>query len=60
MQEQQQNKNNAETIRRETTTNTFSKYCEGKGNTKEFDIKYTHIIQGPYNVQQEKKLLHIL
>jgi hypothetical protein len=30
-------------------TNTFLKYCED--NTKKFDIKYTHIIQSPYNVQ---------
>jgi len=30
-------------------TNTFSKYCED--NIKKFDIKYTHIIQGPYNKQ---------
>jgi hypothetical protein len=30
-------------------TNAFSKYYED--NTKKLDIKYTHIIQGPYNKQ---------
>jgi hypothetical protein len=30
-------------------TNTFSKYC--KDNTKKFDVRYTHIIQGTYNKQ---------
>jgi hypothetical protein len=37
--------------RRNTTkpqTNTFPRYC--KGNTqKKYDIKYTHIMEGPYN-----------
>jgi hypothetical protein len=33
-------------------TNTFSKYCNDK--TKQLHIKYTHIIQGPYNKQYEK------
>jgi NADH:ubiquinone oxidoreductase subunit len=40
----------------ETKTNTFSKYCED--NIK-FDIKYIHIIIGPYNKQWGKNL-HIL
>jgi hypothetical protein len=35
-------------------TNGFSKYC--KYNTKKFDIKYTHIMQNPYNkTAREKK-----
>jgi hypothetical protein len=32
-------------------TNTFSKYCEDKPKKKKYDIKYTHIIQGPYNTE---------
>jgi len=31
-------------------TNTFSKYCRDD-TKKEFDMKYTHIIHGPYNKQ---------
>jgi hypothetical protein len=27
---------------------------------KTFDIKYTHVIQGPYDKQQGKKLLQIM
>jgi hypothetical protein len=33
-------------------TNTFSKYCVDK--TK-FEIKYTHTIKGPYNIQEGKQ-----
>jgi hypothetical protein len=39
--------------------NTFSEYC--KDNIEKFDIKYTHIIQGPYNKQLKKELFaHIM
>jgi hypothetical protein len=34
---------------------------QNKNNTKKFNIKYTHIMQNPYNkTVEEKKLLHIL
>jgi len=50
------NKHRNKTVKPQT--NTFSKYC--KDNTKKFDIKYTHIIQRPYNKQQEKTFTHIM
>jgi hypothetical protein len=38
----------------------FSKYFKDNTKKKEFDIKFTHIIQGPYSKQKGEKLLHIL
>jgi hypothetical protein len=37
-------------------TNNFSKYCEY--NTKKFDIKYTHIVQGLYNKALGKNIFY--
>jgi hypothetical protein len=43
--EQKQHKHNMT----KPQTNTFSKYCQDKYNTKKSDIKYSHIIQSPFN-----------
>jgi hypothetical protein len=51
--QKQQNKNNIETKWRNHRQILFLNYCEDK--TKMFDMKYTNIIQGPYNKQLEEK-----
>jgi len=46
--QQQKNKNNTKNY--ETIDKCIFKYCD-KNQKKKFDMKYTYVIQGPYNMQ---------
>jgi hypothetical protein len=53
--QKEQNKNNKDNMMK-SQTNAFSKFC--KYNIKKYDIKDTHIMQGPYNKTVGDKTLH--